>query len=571
MSRDEEKRILNQELYNVREEIDDLVRHLHGVSDEEHYEEPIQEVGSTAHLNELSEKADAIKLKIRKIEVQEENAIKISNFSSELELEAALIDKESDVDLLDRNSKANVLARLIANKQTIAPLTIGIYGKWGRGKSTFAGLIEKNLDKINREINQNDSTDGSKYKKSYIVRFNPTEYDDHKMIWFSILKELYMKYDAEKKFYGRIKFALNSVFPSIKNNKGMYIFGSLLVIACIVVYSLFFGKHDSLYDTIKNTEFYMYLVSAGLLVTTVFQVIVPFVKKVMFIIKPLSNKMLHQILVPDFKAKLGTREEVKHSFDKLIKIWLKENENIVLIVDELDRCSEKTIVEFFSALQLFISSESIIKVISMNEELVALALANNNQFFLKDAATREDKLSFGHDYLQKYISIPVYLNEHSEYRTFLEKLLEQTNFFSIEERLIITTIMDDITKIKDITPREVKRILNLLVLSKESVLTHFEAIENKVTFVDYIKWFFVYYFNPDESNFFVGSMKKRNNQSKYKYMKFNSMYGAFMSSVKEDSHKRIRLLDKYVSDMRIEVIVAADSLIDKSLIRSETA
>ncbi|SCX80665.1 KAP family P-loop domain-containing protein [Paenibacillus polysaccharolyticus] len=567
MSRDEEKRIINVELYNVREEIDDLVQQLHGAIDEEHYEEPIQEEGSTAHLNELSRKAENLKSKLRIIEVQEENENKISNFSSKLELEAALIDKESDVDLLDRNAKANALARLIANKQTIAPLTIGIYGKWGRGKSTFAGLIEKNLDKINQKIKQNDPIDRERYKKSYIVRFNPTEYDDHKMIWFSILKELYLKYDAETKLRGRIKFAWNSLVPSFRSNKAMYLFSGLLVISCILAYSLWFRKYDSLDDTIKNTELYVYLVSATLLVSSIYQFIVPFVKKLVFVIKPLSNKLLHQILIPDFKAKLGSREEVKHSLDKLIKIWLKKDENIVLIVDELDRCSEKTIVEFFSALQLFISSESIIKVISMNEELVALALANNNQFFLKDQATRDDKLSFGHDYLQKYISIPVYLNEHSDYSTFLEKLLKQTNFFDSEEKVTIISIINDITKIKDITPREVKRILNLLVLSKESVISHFEAMKHKVTFNEYIRWFFVFYFNPDESNFFVASMKKVKNQKKYKYMRFESMYGSFMSSVKEDSHKRIRYLNKYVSDMRIEVIVAADSLIDKSLIR----
>ncbi|UOK62186.1 P-loop NTPase fold protein [Paenibacillus sp. OVF10] len=203
------------------------------------------------------------------------------------------------------------------------------------------------MNEINRRINRNIPNHEIKYKKSYIVRLNPTEYDDHKMIWFSILKELYMKYDAETKFRGRIKFAWNSLFPSFKNNKGMYIFSVLLVIACTVAYSLWFSNYDSLVDTIENTELYVYLVSATLLVGSFYQFIVPFVKKLMFIIKPLSNKMLHQILVPDFKAKLGTREEVKHSLDKLIKIWLREDENIVLIVDELDRCSEKTIVEFF--------------------------------------------------------------------------------------------------------------------------------------------------------------------------------------------------------------------------------
>lgn len=74
----------------------------------------------------------------------------------DLKPEVAVIDKESDVDLLERTPKAKALARLIANKQTVAPLAIGIYGKWGRGKSTFVGLIEESLEAINNEVKENN-------------------------------------------------------------------------------------------------------------------------------------------------------------------------------------------------------------------------------------------------------------------------------------------------------------------------------------------------------------------------------------------------------------------------------
>ncbi|MGE7948154.1 P-loop NTPase fold protein [Lysinibacillus sp. NPDC093688] len=63
--------------------------------------------------------------------------------------------------------------------------------------------------------------------------------------------------------------------------------------------------------------------------------------------------------------------------------WIKNSgDKIVIMVDELDHCSEKTIVEFFEAPQLFLPIESIVHV---NQEAVCYDLANNNMhFFVKE-------------------------------------------------------------------------------------------------------------------------------------------------------------------------------------------
>lgn len=567
MNRKEEKEMLDAEVA----ELERLIRSENwiraGEPEDDIFEEP-EEDEDEARYRRLNRQADEKKERIREIELEEDNEAKVANFAVDLKPEVAVIDKESDVDLLDRTPKAKALARLIANKQTIAPLAIGIYGKWGRGKSTFVGLIEESLEAINNEVKEKQSKAAEKYKKSHIIKFNPTEYDDHKMIWYSILKEVYIKYEAETKFIGRIRFTYRSLFPSMKNNIFLYLLGAILIASFMGVYFLEFDKYDSLIENIKNSKWYINIITAGLFITTATQLIVPLIKKIMFIIKPLSNKVLKQILIPDFKTKLGTREEVKQSLDKLIKIWLKKDENIILVVDELDRCSEKTIVEFFSALQLFVSSDSIIKVISMNEELVSLALANNNLFFLKDGATRDDKLAYGYEYLQKYISIPIRLKRHNDYKYFLENLLGQhLSFFGEEEKKIIVELINVIAKAKDITPREIKQILNLLVLSKETVITHFEVIKYKVTFVDYIKWFFVYYFNPIEAEFIIKVLKTKIYYNSYKYMKFGQAYSEIMVNIKGASNRKIKHLNNYLEDIKIEVIIAADKLIEKSLIR----
>lgn len=565
MNREEEKRKLIKELNDTKSQKDSLIWDIEGGPDEhiEHHED----TGPYAEIEDLSRKEKKINEEIRKLEIEEENEIKINRFNKNLINEAAIIDKESNVDLLGRDSQAKAIARLISNKQTVAPLTIGIYGSWGRGKSTFVQLIQNNLNKINKDISERDYSEENDYNKSYIVKFNPTEYDDHKMIWYAILKELYMKYDKETGFKGRMAFAFRNLTPSFRSNKLAYFISSILLILNVLVFVYLFNSDSSLSEVIRNSKLYATILTFGLFITTIAHVLVPLFKKLSFIIKPLSSKMLEHMLIPNYKEKLGTREEVKDSLDDLLRIWLKQNEKIVLIVDELDRCSENTIVEFFSAIQLFISSNSIIKIISMNDELVALALANNNNFIIKEGATRKEKLEFGHEYLKKYISIPIHLGPIVEYRNYVKALLgNELSFFDLEEKETIIKLIDDISRIKDLNPREIKRIINLLILSKENVVTQFDSLSYKITFSEYIKWFFVNYFNPIASSFFIRNIKETFLMNEYKYMEFRKMYPLFLQVTKAKKEQTISYLSDSL-DMKIEVIVEADNLMKKSLIR----
>ncbi|MCK4432365.1 MAG: hypothetical protein KAV48_00365, partial [Methanomicrobia archaeon] len=53
--------------------------------------------------------------------------------------------KDLENDLLDLNNSANILSKLILSSET--PLTIGIHGKWGSGKTSLINLAEKTLSK----------------------------------------------------------------------------------------------------------------------------------------------------------------------------------------------------------------------------------------------------------------------------------------------------------------------------------------------------------------------------------------------------------------------------------------
>ena len=71
-------------------------------------------------------------------------------------------------------------------------------------------------------------------------------------------------------------------------------------------------------------------------------------KKLLSASIPLSKKVIDTLKMPSYVEQLGTRERVSDDLKILLKAWLpKNNQKIVIFVDELDRCSEKGISEFF--------------------------------------------------------------------------------------------------------------------------------------------------------------------------------------------------------------------------------
>ena len=67
-----------------------------------------------------------------------------------------------------------------------------------------------------------------------------------------------------------------------------------------------------------------------------------------------NEQMLKQLRYPNYRELLGTRENVRTElavFKNLIVSKKTKLNNLVIMIDELDRCSEKTIKSFFRQLK----------------------------------------------------------------------------------------------------------------------------------------------------------------------------------------------------------------------------
>src|SRR5450432_2295035 len=92
------------------------------------------------------------------------------------EIKAAplLDDQPSPVDLLNYRQYSVALRNVVLAPQTSTPLTIGIFGRWGTGKTTLMKMIERNLDP----------------KLAVTIWFNAWVYGKEQEIWAAFLQAI---------------------------------------------------------------------------------------------------------------------------------------------------------------------------------------------------------------------------------------------------------------------------------------------------------------------------------------------------------------------------------------------
>ncbi len=458
---------------------------------EAYYNSPeyqLSELG--VQLDEINSQIQRIYLNKEKTEYKNEYDVKMENYSKG----HMLSDSAKTEDLFDRKSCAKTIARYIVDEKTMAPFNIGIFAPWGEGKTTFMNYVSDEIKLFNEDKYDNTL-------KTHIVNYDASEYEDQDKIWASLLKSLFITYEASISF-PKIRYKYYQYFSnwkkSIKNITPFFFSIIFILLFSFVGTSLTndFSKQWKILIGGAAT------VSAVLVFITNF--VVPGIKVLLQTSVPLSNMIINSISLPNYIEKLGERECIKMDLQILLKAWLKNyklgcNERIVLFIDDLDRCSEKGVIEFFQSLQLFLKVPQIVIVFAIDYGYLKKTL--NKEFTITDEAESDEYIS---EYLDKYINIPLFLNTSIDYEVFLDYLLENiiidNNTFAFsegEKQAIKKCLLTIPTKL--LTPRKIKKIINMLLFSKELcvLINQNRDKTNIVDFRGYSRWFVFSYFYVD--------------------------------------------------------------------------
>lgn len=307
-------------------------------------------------------------------------------------------DKESEIDYLNFGYLVDMVADIATNRN-LSPSTIGLYGDWGSGKSSLMKLARKKIEERDKAVKRGDDESGQ--LKSLCIEFNGWLFEGYEDAKTSLCGAILDALDDEKRFGEKVSNKAKELLKKIDFKK---ILGKGVKFGLDYLLT---GGIGALTDLTLSSVLTSLKDSAG----------------------QIDSKQIEELL-SKFKADEKTRTEIKN-FRKEFGELLKDSkvENLVVFIDELDRCSPDTILEIFEAMRLFLFVEGTSFVIGADQRLIEYAIKS------KYKEVPGNNLDIGKEYLEKVVQYPInipQLNkpEVNQYLSclLLEKTLNEDEF-----------------------------------------------------------------------------------------------------------------------------------------------
>lgn len=295
-------------------------------------------------------------------------------------------DKETDRDFLGYQVHADLLKNVVCNQKNL-PITIGLYGDWGSGKSSVLKLIKKSIEE-----------DNSIKDKTVILYFDGwsfESFDDAKMALIQGIVDQLGKevgtIEETKMFFGKIKehiFSMRTLQSIVKSS--VLPIGTAAVTGGAIVpalLSLLISKKEEIKEEILSTL------------------------KDAWEGKSISEKEYAAV------------REFREDFEKLIDSTKKDQ--IIILIDDLDRCLTRHIIDNLEAIKLFLNVPKTVFIIVADESIVSGAIKSEYNTLVDDGKDGQEKRDIGNAYMEKFIQLPYRLPKLSnkEVETYVSLLL----------------------------------------------------------------------------------------------------------------------------------------------------
>jgi len=344
-------------------------------------------------LNLKNEKADSLTAKKRISDYLENSSISI-------------ITKNNIEATLGVDDIANTLSSIIKKYPNDSGMMIGLFGKWGRGKTYLFERIENFIN----------NTTTNKFK---IVKFSAWKYQNTQESWaylYEIFFDNYMNDKNNSTWYHKCLnwLKVKDMIKIFKFNKLKY--GILpIIIFAISFLSYFFWSF--IIDKIEFIKFIYNTIGIVILI------------KLFLMYSQYKNSALNffnkYFSKTTFNKNLGLQAEIQKELKVLLKSWIsKENEKIILFVDDLDRCNIEYIVNVLDGLRVILDDkdiyERLIIVTAVDEEILKQAIEHKYKSVIEHS-----KKPIFKEYLEKVFLLGIKLNPltNDEAKIFLNKII----------------------------------------------------------------------------------------------------------------------------------------------------
>lgn len=321
-------------------------------------------------------------------------------------------------DSLEFKVFGNTLRRIILGAQT--PITIGIHGKWGAGKTSIMRLTKELLEK-----------EGAK-----TIWFNAWKYNKEDALWraliltvlVSIEKDIRKKKSEEDKDNKELEQIKERLYRAIEIEEkggieldvgGIVKGGLKIVLTQVPVISQLKGVSEII-TKIKTGK----PAKSG-------------VEELLDSIQRETKKV--------YREKIQFMEQFEAEFQELVNKCVGEDGRLVIFIDDLDRCLPEQSIDILEAIKLFLNAKRCVFVIGVDKKVVQDGIK-----------LRYKGIDIGGvDYIEKIIQVPFTVPEirEKDIQKFVRKIAPEE----------IGKQAEIMAKIGG-NPRRIKRIINKFIL-----------------------------------------------------------------------------------------------------------
>ncbi len=294
-------------------------------------------------------------------------------------------DKEAEIDYLNFGYMVDLVVDIATNRE-LSPSTIGLYGDWGSGKSSLMKLAQKKIEEKNPKNEKKKDT-----VKTLCIEFNGWLFEGYEDTKTSLCGAILDALADERRFSKKVTDYAKELIEKIDFNK---------ILGKGVKYGLDFFLTGGI----------------GALTDLSLRSLLPTIKAD---VGDIQAKDIEETL-SKFKKSDKTRAEIKNFRNEFKKLLKKSKvENVVVFIDELDRCLPDTVLEVFEAMRLFLFVEGMSFVIGADERLIQYSIKS------KYKEVPGNNLDIGKEYLEKVIQYPLYIPQltRAEVNQYLACLL----------------------------------------------------------------------------------------------------------------------------------------------------
>jgi len=402
----------------------------------------------------------------------------------------AINDQISTVDKLGFTDYTDAFVGMITSPDTKPPLTIGIYGPWGAGKSTFMAMMRRKLEhqkfkkpnlikRIVKLLPLNKKELPSKAPELQTIWFNAWLYSKEKKLWTAFMKKIFEKIEEDLSLMNKVNFSYQLYRNNLKSTKIILVV--LLFVSFFAIIAYLLSGNSVGFGSLGGF--------VGLVLSTL-----PFYNQIQ---KPITTGMLSLIEKKETKEEVGLMSKFRDDIDFLNKFFEnnKPHSKIIIFVDDLDRCPDDSSVEILESVSLLLNIDYFIIIFGVDEQIIRNAIKLRYKGLFDETNV----------FLDKIVQIPFHISEPTEFElmNYVSSLIgpEEVKTIEMESPTTISISLKEsedeqeqfIRNIEYLpkNPRKVKQLINIYRLVKilASNVREAELIDNNYSKL--IKWLII--------------------------------------------------------------------------------